>query len=149
MPALKLLIVDDNPQVRLDLSTLLGLLAPAAGLPLEIAGAAPDGQSAIRLAQQFLPDVILMDLEMPLLDGFSAVQQIKSLHPSIYAVALTIHDYEAVRLHAAQAGFDAFIVKGEPVDRILQILSSIYQRVIINEDFRSFNSFGSLDNPKR
>jgi CheY-like chemotaxis protein len=63
-----------------------------------------------------------MDLEMPVLDGFAATQRIKSTHPSILIVALTIHSDLASRQKAAQAGADTFVEKGAPLDELLQAI---------------------------
>ena len=68
----RILIVDDNPQVRRELRTLL----PLAG-DLEVVGEAADGAEAIRLAEALRPHVILLDLQMPVLDGYAAARRIK------------------------------------------------------------------------
>jgi DNA-binding NarL/FixJ family response regulator len=60
-----------------------------------------------------------MDLEMPVLDGYKATQQIKESWPQCRVIALTVHAYEAARKKAAQAGVDAFVVKGAPVETII------------------------------
>jgi two-component system nitrate/nitrite response regulator NarL len=114
----RVLIVDDSPQVRQELCTLL----PLAG-DIEIVGEAVDGQEAIRLAQALQPDVVLMDLEMPVLDGYEATRQIKAGSPSCRVVALTVHGYEAARQKAMQAGADLFLVKGAAVESLVQAIS--------------------------
>jgi DNA-binding NarL/FixJ family response regulator len=70
------------------------------------------------------PDVILMDLEMPVMDGYEATRKIKSLYPSCRVVTLTVHDYESARVRAQESGVDAFLVKGAPVKSIVQTVSS-------------------------
>src|SRR5512139_1947253 len=92
----RVLIADDNPQVRHELRTLL----PLAG-EIEVVGEAADGHEAIRLAQALRPEVILMDLEMPVLDGYEATRQIKAGAPSCRVVALSVHCYEAARQRAS------------------------------------------------
>jgi len=114
----RVLIADDNPQVRQELRTLL----PLAG-DIEIVGEAPDGQEAIRLAQALQPDAVLMDLEMPVLDGYEATRQIKAGSPSCRVVALTVHGYDAARQKASQSGVDVFLVKGVSVETLLQAIS--------------------------
>jgi DNA-binding NarL/FixJ family response regulator len=111
------MIVDDVPQVRKDLRTLLSLADE-----VEVVGEAVNGWEAIRLAGVLHPDVILMDLEMPVLDGYEAAHQIKEMWPECKVIALTIHGYEAAREKAAQAKFDAFVVKGAPVETIIQLI---------------------------
>ena len=114
----RVLIADDNPQVRRELRTLL----PLAG-DIEIVGEAADGLEALRLAQALQPEVVLMDLEMPVLDGYEATRQIKASSPSCRVVALTIHGYEAARQKASQSGVDVFLVKGGSVETLVQAIS--------------------------
>lgn len=114
----RILIVDDKPEVRRELCTLL----PLAG-DLEVVGEAADGLEAIRLAETLQPDVILLDLQMPVLDGYEAARQIKSRWPSCRIVALTVHDDPAARQKAGQAGVDAFLVKGTPVATLVAAIA--------------------------
>jgi DNA-binding NarL/FixJ family response regulator len=114
----RVLIVDDSAQVRRELRILL----PLAG-DIEIVGEAPDGQEAIRLAQALQPEVVLMDLEMPILDGYEATRQIKAGSPSCRVVALTVYGDPASRNRAAQAGVDAFLVKGISAESLVQAIS--------------------------
>jgi DNA-binding NarL/FixJ family response regulator len=115
----RVLIVDDSAQVRQELRTLLHLAGD-----IEIVGEAGDGQEAIRLAQALQPDVVLMDLEMPVLDGYEATREIKACSPSCRVVALTAHGYEAARQRASQSGVDLFLVKGGSVDTLIQAVSN-------------------------
>ena len=114
----RVLIVDDSPQVRQELRTLL----PLAG-DIEIVGEATDGLEAVRLAEALQPEVVLMDLEMPVMDGYEAARQIKSRWPACRVVALTVHGYEAARQKAMQAGVDVFLVKGVSVETLMQAIS--------------------------
>jgi DNA-binding NarL/FixJ family response regulator len=114
----RVLIVDDSPQVRQELSTLL----PLAG-DIEIVGEAADGLEAIRLAPVLQPQVVLMDLEMPTLDGYQATRQIKTICPACRVVALTAYDDPASRNQAAEAGVDVFLVKGASVETLVQAVS--------------------------
>ena len=115
----RVLIVDDSPQVRQELRTLLTLAGD-----IEIVGEAADGLEAIRLAEALQPEVVLMDLEMPVLDGYEAARQIKSRWPACRVVALTVHGYEAARQKASQAGVDVFLVKGASVETLVQAISA-------------------------
>ena len=67
-----------------------------------------------RTGESLKPDVVLMDLEMPVMDGYESTRQIKAL-PPCRVVALTVHDYESARAEAHRSGVDAFLVKGAPV----------------------------------
>ena len=115
----RVLIVDDSPQVRRELRTLL----PLAG-DIEIVGEAADGWEAIRLAEALQPEVVLMDLEMPVLDGYEATRQIKAGFPSCRVVALTVHGYETARQKAMQAGVDLFMVKGAALESLVEAISA-------------------------
>ena len=111
----KILLVDDVESVRWDLRMLLNLSGD-----LDIVGEATNGLDAIRLTESLRPDVVLMDLEMPLMDGYEATRLIKALFPSCRIVALTVHSYDEARKKANRSGVDAFIVKGAPVETIVQ-----------------------------
>ena len=148
MTTIRVLIVDDMPEVRQELRTILTLAgnicrdkaedgiavindgtsrAPAAdgedSFEIEIVGEAVNGLEAIDLANTLHPDVIVMDLEMPVMDGYEAARQIKAFYPDCRVIALTVHGYEDARQKAHQAGVDFFIVKGAPVEVLVQAIS--------------------------
>jgi pilus assembly protein CpaE len=114
----RVLIVDDVAQVRRDLFTAL----PLAG-DIEIVGEAKNGMEAIHLTESLKPDVVLMDLAMPVMDGYKATRQIKSHDPSCRVIALTVHDYASARKEAQLSGVDALLVKGASVESIVQTIS--------------------------
>lgn len=118
MNVTRVLIVDDVEEVRRDLRTLLTLSAD-----LEIVGEAANGSDAVRLTESLQPDVVLMDLEMPVMDGYEAARQIKAQYPLCRVLALTVHDYESARAEAYRSGVDAFLVKGVPVESIVQSIT--------------------------
>ncbi len=122
MNTLRVLIVDDMPQVRRELRSILPLAAEDFGTSIEIVGEAGDGQAAVEQVLALQPDVVLMDLEMPGMDGFKATQNIKVLSPRIAIVALTVHGDEVSRKKAVEAGVDLFIEKGVPVTEIIQAI---------------------------
>ncbi len=107
MAATRVLIVDDRPQVRQDLRTLLPLL-----WQVEVVGEAGDGAEAVQVAAALHPDVVLLDLEMPGVDGYEAARQIKSRGLAKRIVVLTVHGYPEAREKAWQAGVDDFVEKG-------------------------------------
>lgn len=110
----RVLIVGDNAQVRHELRTLL----PLAG-DIDIVGEAADGREAIRLLPALRPDIVLIDLEMPILDGYDAAAHIKAASPSCRVIALTAHGDEAARQKAARCGIDAFLVKGTDLESLV------------------------------
>jgi two-component system NarL family response regulator len=115
----RVLIVDDVPQVRRELRTLLSLLDD-----IEIVSEAGDGQSAIELAAALQPDVILMDVEMPLVNGISATRSIKQASPATRIIILSIHNEPAIRAQARSVGADDFVDKGASLTTLLQAIQS-------------------------
>jgi DNA-binding NarL/FixJ family response regulator len=114
MADIRVLIVDDVERVRQDLRTYLTLADD-----IEIVGEAGNGWEAVHLVSTLHPQVVLMDLEMPVMDGLEAARQIKLSHPSCRTIILTIHGADADQKRAAQAGADDFIVKGAPLETLL------------------------------
>jgi len=114
-PIICVLIVDDNPQVRQELRQLLQLTDG-----IEVVGEASDGKGAILQAEQLHPDVVIMDLEMPILDGLQATTQIKQRGLARRVVILSVHSEPEDLDHALQAGADAFIQKGSPYWTLIQ-----------------------------
>ena len=117
MNAIRVLIVDDMPHVRQDLCALLTL---AGGI--QVVGEAADGDEAIHQCELLCPDVVLMDLEMPVTDGYTAARQIKSVCPGSRVIALTVHSYPEARARACDAGVDEFVVKGAPLDELMSAI---------------------------
>jgi len=119
MKTKRVLIVDDVPQVRRELSTLLPLLDA-----IDVVGEAENGQEAIELATTLRPDVIIMDVEMPIMDGLAATRLIKQKCPQCRIVILSIHNDEAARAKARLAGADDFVDKGAPLTTLLQAIQT-------------------------
>ena len=117
MADIRVLIVDDVDQVRQDLCTFLTLAGD-----IEVVGQAGNGQEAIRLVEILHPQVVLMDLEMPVLDGYEAARQIKRLQPACRIIVLTIHGGEAERQRALQAGADDFVAKGPSLKSLVEAI---------------------------
>jgi CheY-like chemotaxis protein len=131
----RVLIADDNVRSRNGLRALLGTarLAPAVvpspdvrhqtRFEVEVVGEAVDGREAVRQVTECKPDVVLMDVRMPVMDGLDAARLIKNRWPGVKIILLTI--YAAYRKEALAAGADAFLVKGCPNEELFAaILSS-------------------------
>jgi DNA-binding NarL/FixJ family response regulator len=119
MTDIRVLIVDDVERVRQDLRTFLTLTGN-----IEIVGEAKNGLDAIRLVEALCPQVVLMDLEMPVMDGYEAARQIKVIQPCCQMIALTIHASEAERQQALQAGMVDVVVKGAPLEVLLRAIGA-------------------------
>jgi SARP family transcriptional regulator, regulator of embCAB operon len=120
--SLRILIVDDSPKVRQNLAAVLDLAGRNAGVRIEIAGEGGDGVEAIALAEALRPDVVLLDLEMPALDGFEAARRIKAgAHPP-KVVILSVHGGPGERERARAAGADEFVVKGAPYPTLVNAI---------------------------
>ena len=114
---LRVLIVDDMPQVRQELREVLQLTGE-----LEVVGEAANGLEAISQAEALRPDAVVMDLEMPVMDGFEATRQIKERGLVGNVVVLSVHADSGNLERARQAGADVFIDKAS---RFTTLMSAI------------------------
>ncbi len=126
---IKLLIVDDEPAVRKGLRMRL-----AAEQGFVVVGEAADGESALVLAQALQPDVVLMDLEMPHMDGIAATEALRATHACAAVILLSIYDDDATRARAAAAGATAFIPKRAEMGELLATIRQSVKRVIPNAE---------------
>ena len=111
---IKILLVDDQPAVRDGLRMRLELEPD-----LTIVGEACDGQEAVALAQALVPDVVVMDVEMPGLDGIEAARQLRVNIPSVTIVMLSIHCDATTQSRAREVGARAFVEKRAEIDVLL------------------------------
>lgn len=103
---IRILIADDHRLLRQGIQSLLSS-AP----DLEIVGEASDGLQVVAMAKELSPDLILMDIEMPGMDGLAATKRIKDLHPNIKILILSHHDSEEYFFKLLQAGASGYVVK--------------------------------------
>lgn len=118
-PSTRILIADDHAQVRNDLRMVLQLEDG-----IEVVGDAADGQAAINQARALRPDVVLMDLEMPGMNGLEAIREIKR-QDLARVIVLSVHGYPAAQEAALRAGCDAFLVKGSDFSTILRTITQV------------------------
>ncbi|WP_231115970.1 response regulator transcription factor [Motilibacter rhizosphaerae] len=112
--ALRLLLADDHPVVRAGLRALVETLDG-----LEVVGEAADGQAAVREAQLLRPDVVLMDVRMPGLDGVEATRLIRARVPDTAVLVLTMYEDDATVLTALQAGARGYLLKDVGQEELL------------------------------
>jgi DNA-binding NarL/FixJ family response regulator len=114
-PPIRLLIADDHPVVR---DGLIGMFAADPGF--EVLGEAGDGAEAVRLAQALQPDVILMDLRMPEMDGVTAIAELSRRGVASRVLVLTTYDTDSHVLSAIEAGATGYLLKDAPRAELLR-----------------------------
>ena len=117
MDKIRILITDDHPVVREGLSGML-----AGQSDFEVIGLAADGDTAVKLHGSLAPDVTLMDLRMPGLDGVGAIMAIKAQQPSSRIIVLTTYDSDADILRAIEAGATGYLLKDAPREELFRAI---------------------------
>ncbi|HCB50760.1 MAG TPA: DNA-binding response regulator, partial [Chloroflexi bacterium] len=123
---IRILIADDHPIVRQGLSDLL---IPRNGMT--VVGEAENGRQAVEMAQQLKPDLILMDMIMPELNGAEATALIRDTDPGARILILTSFGNEDILEEALQAGAQGFLLKDSQPDDLLQAVRTVYQGQLI------------------
>ncbi len=116
---IRLLLADDHRILR------EGLRRSLEALGLEVVGEAGDGAEAVELAGSLHPDVVLMDVTMPVLDGVEATRRIRQAHPELRVVMLTMHADDATMAQAIRAGADGYLVKDCSTDEIAGLVRKV------------------------
>ncbi|NEQ54027.1 MAG: response regulator transcription factor [Leptolyngbya sp. SIO3F4] len=119
---IRLLLVDDQDLIRRGLNALL-TTAPN----LEVVGEADNGQEAVVLVAQLNPDVVLMDVRMPIVDGVSGTRQICQQFPDTKVLMLTTFDDQEYVAQALQAGASGYLLKDTPFDELTQAIDLVYK----------------------
>lgn len=116
---MRVIIVDDHPLVRRGLATLLDALDA-----FEVVAEASDGDAALELVARYEPDLVVMDLNMPGLDGIEATRRITTNHPMTAVLVLTMFDDDDSLFSALRAGARGYILKGAPHEDVQRALVS-------------------------
>ena len=118
----KVVIVEDHKLFR---EGLKSMLADKTGM--EVVGEAGDGLEAIRIVKKIRPDIILLDLSMPKMNGISVMKEIKNQYPEIKIMALTIHESDQYVLEAFEAGADGYCLKDAGRNELMVAVDSVLQ----------------------
>ncbi|PZV27827.1 MAG: DNA-binding response regulator [Snowella sp.] len=116
---MRILIVEDDPLMQLGLEQALSEQPD-----FTIIGQAEDGYTAVQQAIALQPDLIIMDIGLPRLDGIAATKQIKEKLPKVHIVMLTSHTLQTEVVAALSSGADAYCVKGASLDRLLAAIAA-------------------------
>jgi DNA-binding NarL/FixJ family response regulator len=111
--AIRVVVVDDHQIVREGLSSLLGALDG-----IDVVGTAADGRDAVHVVAETTPDVVVMDIQMPRLDGIEATRLITGRHPATRVVMLTMNEDDDTVLSAMRAGASGYLLKGSGADEV-------------------------------
>ena len=122
MEPMRVLLVDDHALFRKGLASLIGPLED-----MEVVGEAGDGREALERARELMPDLILMDIQMPGWDGLKATQLIKEEMPYVKIVMLTISDEDKDLFEAIKSGAQGYLLKNIEPEELFELLRGVYR----------------------
>ena len=131
MKKIRILIADDHGVVRKGLRLQLELHKE-----FEVVGEAGDGREAVAMADELSPDIIIMDINMPRMDGIEATKQIKKAQPGMVIIAVSVNDTPQVRELMQKAGASAFVSKNEAGERLYETIMAIEPLATRRDDTR-------------
>jgi len=126
---IRVMIVDDHAMVRRGLATILKVFddsSEGAGRPLQLAGEAENGAAAIQLCGEILPDVVLMDMVMPEMDGATATRAICEKYPQVQVIALTSFKEGDLVKNALEAGAIGYLLKDVSADELARAIRAAH-----------------------
>jgi DNA-binding NarL/FixJ family response regulator len=141
MDLIRVLIVDDHPMVRRGLRSLL-----SAHPDIEIVGEAEDSASALRAAVELKPAIILLDIQLPGLDGVQVMEKLRRVAPTAKVIALTAYDNEEYVLNALRAGAYAYLLKRTSDETVVEAVREVYHDkrllapALMNQVLRQFQT---------
>jgi two-component system nitrate/nitrite response regulator NarL len=118
--SIKLLVVDDHPVVRKGISACL-----ARHQQIEVVGEAADGREAIRMARELQPDITLMDIDMPRMNGLAATEVLQRELPRTKVLILSMHDNLEHVLRIIQSGARGFVLKEAPIAELVHAIETV------------------------
>ena len=120
--SIRILIADDHPIVREGLAKVLSQEDD-----IKVVGQASNGSEAVSKAKELHPDIILMDLQMPVMDGVEAMQRIKEEAPDIGIIILTTYDTDDYIFRGIEAGARAYLLKDSPPEEVLKAIRAVHK----------------------
>jgi DNA-binding NarL/FixJ family response regulator len=121
--AARLLVVDDHAFMRVAIGAILG----RDDAPVEVVGEAQDGLEALERCQELRPDLVIMDVSMPKMDGLEATRRIKAEFPETGVLVLTSHEDHELLMEAVKAGAAGYVLKGEAPDHVLAAVRAVLE----------------------
>ena len=122
MAKIKVLLAEDHTIVRKGIRSLLDNEPD-----IEVIGEAEDGREAVEKVEELCPDIVLMDITMPRLNGLDASRQIKKMHPEVRVLVLTMYTNEEYILQLLQAGASGYLVKQSAPEELLSAIQAAYR----------------------
>jgi two-component system, NarL family, response regulator NreC len=119
---IRVLVADDHAIIREGLSLMLGNQPD-----MEVVGVATNGREAIRLVDQYEPDVVVIDISMPELNGIEAIQQMLPRHPHMKVVVLSIHETKPYVFRALKAGAKGYLIKETAGLEVVEAVRAVYR----------------------
>ena len=122
-PPLRILVAEDDESFLEAISLLL-----EQDDRFVVAGRARNGREAVELAEEVAPDAVVVDIEMPVLDGVEATRRLREAAPDLPIVAVSGHDYEERVLEIRQAGADDYVRKARLADELPRVLAALLEK---------------------
>ena len=135
----RILVVDDHEIVRKGLCRLIGTRSD-----WHVCGEAGNGREAIEKASALHPDLVLMDVSMPVMGGIEATREIRRLFPAIRVVIISLHDSPAIVTQAKEAGAQAFFTKSGAAHELEQVIAAVVNGQADVEQSSRLNSAGTV-----
>jgi len=144
MAKIRVLIVDDYPVVREGLRTML-----STDRTVQVVGEAADGAQALAMVAEKEPNVVLMDIRMPNMDGVEATRQISDKYPSTAVIVLTMYDNDAYVIDAVRAGASGYLLKDASRELLLHTIRTVSSGTTLIRTDLLFEAISSLIHPKQ
>ena len=121
--ALRILVADDQEAIRKRVCSIL-----ESRIDVQVCAEAADGKEAVEKAQELNPDLIILDITMPILNGLDAARMIKGFAPDIPILVLTVHKSEQLMQEAKKIGVQGYITKAEASQTLLHAVDAVLQK---------------------